>query len=100
MSRALANMSQSDRRNAITRRLAKANQLRKQRLPIGLGMLAAIDSELPTFELGFNKDAESRTPRKLSRRQLAWRELERQRGSLSGPGKRYPEGYRMPGSNK
>lgn len=38
---------------------------------------------------------------KLHRRQMAWRALEKEKGSIiSGPGRRYPEGYRMPGSNK
>lgn len=101
MSRALVNMSKDDRKAAIGRRLSQNERLKYNHQPIGLGVLAALDAIRPSRELGANKGVETKTPKKLEGRQQAWKELKRYQGDAKlGVGKRYPEGYRYPGSNK
>ena len=99
MSCSLASMDKHERRSAQIRRMAIVKSS-YQGSRTGLGCFAAIDAQNPSMEFGFNVGARSRTPKKLHARQISYELLKRCALGNNGPGKRYPEGYRYPGSNK
>lgn len=88
-------------REALNDRMREVEYYTRKGIPLGLGMLAAKDAQNPSGrKVGKGKTVVNK---KLAARQEAYAKLKMYAsgGALSGGvGKRYPEGYCMPGSNK
>lgn len=83
-----------------------ARRVRQRGTSPGLGQLAAIDYAANAGTVRnldpywARRTCKSRTPKKLKDRQDSYAKLPQRRGYPNGIQKRFPAGYRYPGSNK